>query len=237
MSGQRTSLHSHQGSNNKDSIRNIQEDQKSSILRIYDAGSNWVKDRVGFVIGVITSIKLRDSSPGQLFTKVKGMNNRNETTRINMLQTALVLNSGATIHFFSNERIMKKNHDNDESVKIHCGRKLWNQYAVGELCDELKHLPLPQGPMYITKDGIGNLILLGQLAKHYQITLDTNIENAFCVYNNNGSYIKFECKDDGLYCLNFDDGSGHTNLMTAVKNQKDLFFELDVKRATLARYI
>ena len=116
-------------------------------------------------------------------------------------------------------------------------QKVLNQYAVGELCDELKNLQLSQGPIYINKDGIGNLLLLGQLAKHYCITLDTNIENTSYVYTDNESYIKFKCKDDGLYCLDVDDGSGHTNLMTTVKDQKDLFSELDVKRATLARHI
>ena len=98
---------------------------------------------------------------------MKGINNRNKRTRANVPQTALVLDSGATIQFFSNERMMKNIHDDDEPVKIHCGRKLWNQYAVGEPYDKLKHLPLLQEPMYITKDEIRNLLSLGQLAKHY----------------------------------------------------------------------
>lgn len=133
---------------------------------------------------------------------------------------------------------MTKNiHDDDELVKVHCGGTFWNQYAVSELCDKLKHLPLPQGPIYITKDGIEIWISLGQLAKHYQKTLDTNIENKFYVYNKDRSYIKFECRNDGLYCLDVDNGSGHTNFLTTVKNQKELFSNLDVKRAILARYI
>ena len=75
---------------------------------MYDTGSDWVKDRVGFVLGITNNIKQRNSSPGQLFARMKGMNNRNERTRANVPQTALVLDSGATIHFFSNERMMKK---------------------------------------------------------------------------------------------------------------------------------
>ena len=189
------------------------------------------------MLSIITDIKSRDSSPCQLFAKIKGMNNKNERTRTNMPQTVLVLDSGATIHFFSNERMTKNIHDDEEPIEIYCGGKLWNQYTVGELWDELKHLLLPQGSMDITKDRIGNLLSLGQLAKHYQKILDNDIENAFYVYNNDRSYIKFECKKDGLHCLDVDDGSGHTNLVTIVKVQKDLSSDLDVKRATLARYI
>ena len=91
--------------------------------------------------------------------------------------------------------------------------------------------------MYITKDGISNLLSLEQLTKHYQMTLDTNVENAFYVYKEDGSYIKFECKNDGLYCLDVDDGLGHINFLTTVNDQNQLFSGLDVKRATLAKYI
>ena len=132
---------------------------------------------------------------------------------------------------------MKNIHDGDEPVKIHCGGKPWHQYAVGELCNELKYIPLPQGPMYITKDGIGNLLSLAQLTKHYQTTLDTKIESLFYVYNEDGSYIKFECRNDGLYCLDVNNGVGYTNFLTTVNDQKYLFSNLNVKRATLARYI
>ena len=76
---------------------------------MYDAGSDWVKIRIGFVLGVITDIKSRDSSPGQLFAKLKGTNNRNKRTRVNMPQTALVLDSSATTHFFINKRMTMKN--------------------------------------------------------------------------------------------------------------------------------
>ena len=87
---------------------------------MYDAGSDWVNDRVGFVLGIITDIKSSNSSPGQLFAKIKGMNNRNKRTRANLPHTALVLDSGATIYFFSNKRMMKSINDDEEPVKIRC---------------------------------------------------------------------------------------------------------------------
>ena len=46
------------------------------------------------------------------------------------------------------------------------------------------------------------------------------------------SYKKFNCRNDGLYCLDVDNGSGHTNLLTMVNNQKQLFSDFDVQRHT-----
>ena len=142
-------------------------DQQSSILRTYDSENGLTKDEIDFVLGVIIDrTKQENSPPGQLFANVKGLKN-GIMTGANVPQTVLVLDSGATIHFFSNENMMKDIHNGPEPLRIHCGGKSWDQYAVGELCDDLKHLSLPQGPMYIAKDGIGNLLSLGQLAKHY----------------------------------------------------------------------
>lgn len=52
-----------------------------SILPMYDAGSSWIKDRIGVVLGVVSDITLKRSPPGQLLAKVKGM-----TTEVNVLE-------------------------------------------------------------------------------------------------------------------------------------------------------
>ena len=135
-------------------------DQQSSILRTYDVENGLTEDEIDVVLGVIAGRTIQElSPPGQLFANIKGLKN-GIMTRANVPQTVLVLDSGATIHFFSNENMMKNIHDGPEPLIIHCGGKSWNQYAIGELCDDLKHLPLPQGSMYIAKDGIGNLLSL-----------------------------------------------------------------------------
>ena len=85
-----------------------------------------LSQQFNIVPGVVSDITPQSSSPGQPFTKVEGMNQRYERTISNVPQTALVLDSGATIHFFSNERMMKNIHDGDKPVKIHCGGKYWN---------------------------------------------------------------------------------------------------------------
>ena len=60
--------------------------------------------------------------------------------------------------------------------------------------------------------------------------------NAFYVFKNDGAYIKFTCRKNGLYTLDVNNGSDPIILLT-VQDQMKQFLEIDVKKATLARYI
>ena len=109
---------------------------------------------------------------------------------------------------------------------------------VGRIHNKLKHLRLPRGRICIAKDGIANLLSMGKLAKEgYQVKMDSDVENAINVYNEDESYIKFVYVQDALYCINLDSGDKYTNFLTTVAEQKDHFSDVDNKRAVLARYI
>ena len=51
--------------------------------------------------------------------------------------------------------------------------------------------------------------------------MDTSVTNAFYVFKDDGTYIKFECKQNGLYCLDVNDRSDLTNLLTTVDDQNN----------------
>ena len=57
------------------------------------------------------------------------------------------------------------------------------------------------------------------------------------VYNDDGSYLKFVCVQNGLYCIDLDSSGGHTKFLTTVSEEKEHFSELDNKKAELARYV
>ena len=76
--------------NNKDKVM---EDQKPSVLRMYNAGPfNWVRINIEYVFVMI------DSSSKQMFPRISWSGYRG-VTRANFPQTSLALDSGATIHF------------------------------------------------------------------------------------------------------------------------------------------
>ena len=69
------------------------------------------------------------------------------------------------------------------------------------------------------------------------MTMDSDVENAINVYNEDGSYIQFVCVQNGLYCINLNNSGEYTNFLTTVSEQKDHFSNVGNKKAALARYI
>ena len=161
----------------------------------------------------------------------------NGKTRANVSQTSLAINSGATVHFFSNKELLQSIKP-IKKMKIHCGGSIFDQCMAGRICKELQHLPLPRKKMYIATDGIANLLSMGRLVEEgFHVTMYSDVENAINVYNEDWSYIKFVCVQNGLYCINLDNSGGCTNFLTMVSKQKEHFAGVDNKKAALARYV
>ena len=88
----------------------------------------------------------------------------NGMTRENFPQTSLVLESGATIHFLSNQNL-PQSFNATKLMKIHCGGKAFDPAMIGRICDKLKYLSLSKGNVCIVKDGIANLLSMGKMVK------------------------------------------------------------------------
>ena len=178
-----------------------------------------------------------DSSSKQMFPRIS-WNGDNGVTRANVPQTSLALDSGATIHFFSNQDLLQAIKKSNKPIKIHCGGSTFNQAIMGRLRDELRHLSLPKGEVCVAKDRIANLLSMKKLVREgYRVQMDSDVENAINVFNEDGSYIKFVCTNNGLYCIDLDDSGGQMNYLTTVSEQKDHFSDMDNKKADLVRYV
>ena len=216
-------------------VINVGEDQQPSILDIPDATV------IPSTSYSFATVKFGEVLPNaQLFPTMRPSEARsghNKLSRGNISLNALVLDSGASLHLFANADMLQNVIANPNPTTIHCGGKSWSNNQVGELCDDLKTLPLPPDTLHLHKDGVANLISLAELSKLHRITLDTRVDNAFYVYKDNGEYVRFGVEPNGLYCLHVDDGSSPATLLTTVEEEKKLFSALDVKRATMARYI
>ena len=197
--------------------------QKSSLLRMYDALSlPWIGVKIEYVFAMIESS--RQIIPSMNWIGGSGR------TRANVSQTSLAIDSGATVHFFSNKELLRSIRP-IKKMKIHCGGSTFDQCMAGRIRKELEHLPLPRKQICITTKGIANLISMGKLMEEgYRVTMDSDVENAINVYNDDGSYIKFICVQNGLYCIDLDDGGGYTNFLTTVSEQKEHFSDVDNKK-------
>ena len=134
-----------------------------------------------------------ESTGRQLFPRMNWKGSSG-LTRANVPQLSLALDSGATIHFFSNQELLQSIKKNNRAMKIHCGGSTFDQAMMWRLREELNHLPLPKGEVCIAKDGIANLLSMGKLVKEgYRVQMDSDVENAINMFNEDGSYIKFVC--------------------------------------------
>ena len=151
---------------------------------MYDAQPNeWVSN-IKYVFAMIES-KSKQIIPNMNWT------GRNGRTRANVSQTSLAIDSGATVHFFSNSELLQSI-KTIKTAKIYCGGTSFDQCEPGLLRRELRHLPFPRKKIFLAKDEIANLVSLGKLVKEgFRVTMDSDVENAINIYNEDGSYIKF----------------------------------------------
>ena len=180
------------------------EDQNPSVLQMYDASPfNWIRPNMEYVFAMI------ESSGRQVFPRMNWSGNSG-VTRANVPQTSLALDSGATIHFFSNQELLQAIKKSDSSMTIHCGGSTFNQAMEEHLRNELNHLSSPKREVCVAKDEFANLLSMAKMVKEgYRVQMDSDVENAINVFHEDGSYIKFVCMNDGLFCINLDDSGGH----------------------------
>ena len=81
----------------------------------------------------------------------------NGKTRANVPQTSLAINSGATIHFFSNQELLQLIKP-IKKMKIHWGGTSFDPCMAGPIRKKLQHLPLLMKKICIAKDRIANLL-------------------------------------------------------------------------------
>ena len=136
---------------------------------------------------------------------------------------ALELDSGASFCLFTNSDFLKQLQDAKRPISIHWGGTFFHATKTGSLYDALEHLPLPQDGYYYHEKGVANLLSLARVAAENRVVLDTAIDNAFYVLNENGFYIQFACQPNDLYCLH-------------VSDDNDPKMDLDCTRAKRVRY-
>ena len=91
---------------------------------MYDVGQcAWVEQNIEYVFAMIES-RSKEIIFNMSCICGSGL------TRANVPQTSLGIDSGATIHFFSNKDLLQPVKA-IKSVKIHCGRSTFNQAMVG----------------------------------------------------------------------------------------------------------
>ena len=77
----------------------------------------------------------------------------------------------------------------DKSLKVDTTASTFTCTKVGELCKALNYLLLPKKGYYYRNGGVPNLLPLESVSKTHLVYMDTEVDNAFYVYNMDVSYI------------------------------------------------
>ena len=73
---------------------------------------------------------------------------------------------------------------------------------IGHLTSNLGDLPLPDSHYYYSPNSIANILLPAILSKTHCIYMDTNLDNAFYVFDEKGRYLRFyNCPITNIYRL------------------------------------
>ncbi len=165
--------------------------------------------------------------------------------KIKLNSLSLIIDSGANVNLFSNEKLLENITTAPEllnSIKTALDNN-FHPTAVGQLTSDLNGIPFLKGPYYLTKSNASNLLSLSQLSKRLCVFMDTNMDDAFYIFDSNNNYLRFDkCSSSRLYRLDLkeSDDKGkpeqeYRMSLVTVKGQQEGYSNLECVRAKAMR--
>jgi hypothetical protein len=117
-------------------------------------------------------------------------------------RATIALDSGSSIHIFKDAFLLTDIQSDDKrSIGVQTADSKFRVNNIGCLCDDLNLLPLPSDGYYFYPKGVANILPLAMIAEEKRVVMDTAIDNAFYVFNEDGTYIRFSRTPHGMYCI------------------------------------
>jgi hypothetical protein len=98
-------------------------------------------------------------------------------------------------------------------------------------------LPLPSDGYYYCPKGVANILSLAMIAEEKRVVMDTAIDNAFYVFNEDGTYIRFSRTSNGMYGIDINTDEDEHVVMShqTVKGESAHFSAINCRRAAKVR--
>jgi hypothetical protein len=154
------------------------------------------------------------------------------------LRTTIALDSGSSIHIFKDAFLLDNiQADHNLSINVRTTDSKFRISDIGQLCDDLKLLPLPSDGYYFYPNGVANILSLAMIAETERVVMDTAIDNAFYVFNEDGIYIRFSRTANGMYCIDINKDEDDHVIMAhqTVEGESAQFSAIDCRRASKIR--
>ena len=153
------------------------------------------------------------------------------------LRATIALDSGSSIHIFKDAFLLQDiGIDNNSTINVRTTDSKFKVDQIGRLCADLDMLPLPSNGYYFYPNGVANILSLAMIAETKRVVMDTAIDNAFYVFNEDGTYIRFARTTNGMYCIDIKYEDDHMVLAhQTVKGESAHFSAIDCRRAAKIR--
>jgi hypothetical protein len=94
-------------------------------------------------------------------------------------------------------------------------------------------------PVWYNPNGVANILSLYIMTKYYQVTMDTNEDNAMLVWKKDGSALRFAPVGKGLYaCMNLlENDPCRWALINTVEDLRKEYTKQEYQDAVLARKV
>jgi hypothetical protein len=176
--------------------------------------------------------------PGnELSATLQSMEVRSEGENVGR-RASVALDSGSSIHIFKDAFLLDGIViDNTNSINVRTTDSKFKVNQIGRLCADLDMLPLPSTGYYFYPKGVANILSLAMIAETKRVVMDTAIDNAFYVFNEDGTYIRFSRTTNGMYCIdiNTDEDDHVVMAHQTVKGESSHFSAIDCRRAAKIR--
>jgi hypothetical protein len=154
------------------------------------------------------------------------------------LRATIALDSGSSIHIFKDYFLLADIIvDEKRKIGVRTTDSKFKINNIGRLCDDLQLLPLPSDGYYYYPKGVANILSLAMIAETKRVVMDTAIDNAFYVFNEDDTYLRFSRTDNGMYCIDINTDE-HDHVILAhqtVKGESAHFSAIDCRRAAKVR--
>jgi hypothetical protein len=153
-------------------------------------------------------------------------------------RATIALDSGSSIHIFKDAFLLTDIISDDKrSIGVRTTDSKFRVTDIGRLCDDLNILPLPSKGYYYYPKGVANILSLAMIAETKRVVMDTAIDNASYVFNEDGTYIRFSQTPNGMYCIDINtDEDDHVILAhQTVKGESAHFSAINCRRAAKVR--
>jgi hypothetical protein len=153
-------------------------------------------------------------------------------------RTSIALDSGSSIHIFKDAfLLMDIQSDDNQSIGVRTTDSKFRVSDMGRLCDDLNALPLPSDGYYFYPKGVANILSLALLAETKRVVMDSAIDNAIYVFNEDGSYVRFAKTTNGMYCIDITTNDDNHIVLAhqTVKGESAHFSAIDCRRAAKVR--